>query len=92
MEIVRQATAGTMESSDILVTVKQGEGSLSIALDSVVKRQFGRQIEATIRDVCRELGVSNASLYANDRGALDCVVRARTETALQRACREEEKA
>ena len=91
MEIKHAAVAGTMESSDILISVKPGEGGLSIALDSVVKRQFGRQIEASIREVCASLGVQSASIYANDRGALDCVVRARVEAALLRAGSEEGK-
>lgn len=90
MDIVRAAICGTLESSDIFVEVTPGQGALSIRIDSVVKRQFGRAIEASIREVCAELGVQNANVYVNDRGALDCTVRARVEAALLRAGGEEQ--
>ncbi len=84
MQIKRAATAGTLESSDIFVTVKPGTG-LDVAIDSVVKRQFGRAIELSVREVCGALGVTDAQIHVNDRGALDCTVRARVEAAILRA-------
>lgn len=88
MRIVRTASAGTLESSDIFVEVGAGDGGLQIEIDSVVKRQFGSAIEASIREVCSEMGVADASIYVNDRGALDCTIRARTEAAILRAGRD----
>ena len=37
-----------------------------------------------IRDVLAENGVQNAAVRVTDRGALECVIRARVETALLR--------
>ena len=89
MKILQNACAGTLESSDIYVEVSEGDGMLRIKIDSVVKRQFGEAIECSIREMCEVLNVSDADIYVNDRGALDCTVRARVETALLRAGSEE---
>lgn len=83
MEIKKMASAGTMESSDVYVEIEPGSG-LAVQLESVVKEQFGPAIEATVREVLQELGVENACLRVTDRGALDCVIRARVETAVLR--------
>ena len=83
MEIVRRASAGTMESSDVYVEVTPGNG-LQIELQSVVAQQFGAAIEQTVREVFTEQGVQNALVRVVDRGALECVIRARVETAILR--------
>lgn len=80
-----KAVAGTLESSDIFVEIAPGGGGVSLELESPVKEQFGRAIEAAARDVLAGLGVDDASLRLTDRGALDCTVRARVETAVRRA-------
>ena len=84
MKIVKSASAGTMESSDVYVEIEPGNGQLEICLESVVKVQYGAAIEATVRDVLNELEVADACVRVNDRGALDCVIRARVETAVLR--------
>ncbi len=83
MDIKRSAAAGTMESSDVYVEVEPGVG-LAIELESVVKAQFGDEIMSVAREVLAEQGVENASVRIIDRGALECVLRARMETALIR--------
>ena len=83
-EIVKSAAAGTMESSNVYVEIEPCEQGIEIQLDSVVKGQFGAAIEAVVRDVLTECQVSNARLHVVDRGALDCVIRARVETAILR--------
>ena len=86
MEIIlRAASAGTMESSDAYVEVEPGSGGLEIQVESVVAQQFGEAIEAAVMDVLREQQVENAVVRVVDRGALDCVLRARVEAALLRA-------
>ena len=82
-DILRKATAGTMESSDVYVEIEPGDG-LNIELESVVKAQFGPSILRTVEEVLRECGVENALVRIADRGALDCVIRARVETAVMR--------
>ena len=51
MVIVRNAAAGTMESSDAMVTVSPGKEGIRIELGSTVYVQFGRQIENLVRQV-----------------------------------------
>lgn len=83
MEIVRNAFAGTMESSDAYVEIEPAE-KLQVQLESVVKAQFGQQIENVVQEVLRENGVQKASVRVIDRGALECVIRARVQTAICR--------
>lgn len=84
MEIKQIAFAGTMESSDVYVEIAPGNGKLEIALESVVAQQFGDAIASVVREVLQEQQVDNANVRIVDRGALECVIRARVETAAQR--------
>ena len=83
MQIVKNASAGTMESSDVYVEIEPAAGVM-VELESVVKLQFGDAIESVVREVLAENGVENAAVRIHDRGALECVIRARVETALLR--------
>ena len=64
--------------------VAPGTGGVEVELESVVQLQFGEAIEAVVRDVLAENGVNNAAVRVTDRGALECVIRARVETAVLR--------
>ena len=83
-EIIQKACAGTMESSDVYVEIEPGEGGIQLHLESVVRQQFGQDIQATVREVLAQWGVESAHVSVRDRGALDCVIRARVETAIRR--------
>lgn len=86
MEIVKTASAGTVESSDIIVTIEPAEqDGVEVVLTSSVMAQYGKQIEKVIRDTLTDLGVEKARVEAVDKGALDCTVRARTAAAAYRA-------
>ena len=86
MELKKTAAAGTMESGDIMITIEpKTEGGVTLELNSSVLQQYGRQIEAVIRQTLAELGVENAAVRATDKGALDCTVRARVSAAACRA-------
>lgn len=85
MKIMRSAVAGTLESSDVFVTIAPSEDGLSINIQSVVYDQFGEQIRAAVSETLTQFHVNNAALSLNDRGALDCTIRARVETAIRRA-------
>jgi len=86
MNIIKPAKAGTMESNDIYVSIFPNEGKgIDITLESSVIKQFGDQIEEAIRDTLEKLNVKDAKITAMDRGALDCTIRARVETAVKRA-------
>jgi len=85
MEIKQTCVAGTMESSDIMVTLEPGGNGIEIELKSNVKAQFGKEILRAITETLEEFDVKNARVTAVDKGALDCTIRARVKTALSRA-------
>ena len=84
MDIHKHAFAGTMESSDAYVEIEPSQNGLEIEVESIVKNQFGENIEKAVKDVLGEQGVENALVRVRDRGALKCVIRARVETAVLR--------
>ena len=84
-DVKKKASAGTLESSDVYVEIEPSEAGLVIDLQSVVQAQFGSAIEAAVREVLQENGVECASVKVMDRGALECVIRARVETAVLRS-------
>ena len=84
MDIKKYACAGTFESSDVYVEIEPFEKGLDIEIESVVKKQFGNKIEAAFLDVLKENSVKNAKIRLADKGALECVIRARVETAVLR--------
>ena len=83
MDIIKIASAGTMESSDAYVEIEPAD-SLQVNLESVVLNQFGQEIDRVVREVLAEQGVEKATVRVVDRGALECVIRARVETAIVR--------
>lgn len=87
-KIVKKASAGTLESSDALVEIVPA-ADFSLELSSLVMERFGKAIEKTARDELSRLGVEKAVVRISDRGALDCVLRARIEAAVLRAKEEE---
>lgn len=84
MDILKRASAGTMESSDAYVEIEPS-GELTVNIESVVAKQFGDKIDAAVREVLCECGVKTAAVKVVDRGALECVIRARVETAIMRS-------
>jgi len=84
MEILKSASAGTIESSDAYVEIEPKEDGLDIQIESVVKEQFGEEISSAVRNVLDENGVKSAKVRVVDRGALECVIRARVEAAILR--------
>ena len=86
MEILKPAMAGTLESSDVQVTVEPGTDGIQLTLSSSVMNQYGRQIKATVLETLERLGVDNAQVTVVDKGALDCTLKARVECAVFRSC------
>ena len=58
---------------------------MAIEIASVVLRQFGDAIERAVREVLGELHVERAQVRVNDRGAVECALKARVESAVRRA-------
>ncbi len=85
MELKVVASAGTLESSDIQVIIEPSEGEIEVTLESTVMAQFGDEIEKVIKETIQSLGVSNAKIFANDKGAINPVIISRVQTAVYRA-------
>ena len=63
MKLIEIANAGTLESSDIQIIIEPNEnGGIVIELESVVKAQFGEQVEDVITNTLKELGVTDEFL------------------------------
>ncbi len=89
MKIVGTGIAGTLESSDVMITVRTNPGKgLYIKLQSTVKKQFGKQILKVAETLLKSLKVEEAAILINDRGALDCTIEARLATAVYRGARQ----
>lgn len=85
MEILQTSIAGTLESSDIMITVEPVPEGVQIELKSVVEKQFGKEILRVIRQTLSDLQVTAAKVTVVDKGALDCTIEARLKTAVYRA-------
>lgn len=85
MIVEKSAMAGTLESSDAMVTVEPAEG-LDVSIESSVLNQYGRQIRATVLETLDRLEVKDAKVIVVDKGALDCTLKARVECAVFRSC------
>ena len=85
MIISKPGMAGTLESSDCLVTVEPGEGRIDFELDSAVINQYGNQIRRVAMQTLANLEIDDIKLKIVDKGALDCTLKARIEGAVYRA-------
>ena len=86
MEILKSAVAGTLESSDAMVTVEPAANGITLDVSSSVMNQYGRQIKATVMETPERLRVTHANVTVVDKGALDCTLKARVECAVFRSC------
>lgn len=90
MKITKQAIAGTLESSDLLVKVSPNDkDKIDIVIKSSVDSRFGKQIYQSVVDVINQMSVTSVLVEIDDKGALDCVIKARVETGLIRASEEQ---
>ncbi|WP_213767462.1 citrate lyase acyl carrier protein [Caballeronia sp. dw_19] len=89
MKVIKEALAGTLESSDLLVKVAPND-TLDIVIRSTVIKQFGKQIRRVVIETLSQLSVGEGSIVIEDKGALDCVIKARVQAAVLRgaACDE----
>ena len=83
-KIVKRACAGTIESSDVYVELEPYEKGIDIQIESVVLKQFGHAIRQVVVEMLEQFEVDNVKVKIVDSGALDCVIRARVETAIKR--------
>ena len=79
------AVAGTLESNDILITISSTGGNAnSVSLSSIVINQFGPAIRAVIDQCLEASGLTGVEVAVQDKGALECTIKARMETAIAR--------
>ncbi|WP_019210433.1 citrate lyase acyl carrier protein [Yersinia massiliensis] len=89
MKIIREAVAGTLESSDVMVRIAPlNPPEIDLQIHSSVDKQFGEAIRYSVLALLEQHQVTGGQLIIDDKGALDCVLQARLETALLRACDE----
>ena len=84
MKILKNEVAGTLESSDLFIQIEPDDKELTLEIDSVVANQHLDSIREAVVDTLNEFEISTGKIYIKDKGALDCVIRARMETALKR--------
>lgn len=86
MRLEKAGIAGTMESSDVMVTVKPNpEAGIVVEIESSVAAQYGDEMRQTVQEVMQQFEITDAVVELKDRGALNSVIRARTQTAVCRA-------
>ena len=91
MKIIKQALAGTLESSDLLVKVAPNEqGKLDLAIQSEVIKQFGKRIREVVTETLDKLEIDQGTVVIEDKGALDYAIRARVQAAVLRGSAAEE--
>ncbi|SNY59525.1 citrate lyase acyl carrier protein [Enterobacter sp. CC120223-11] len=86
MNITHAAVAGTLESGDVMIRISPLDSEeIDLQISSSVEKQFGEAIRATLYEILSRYDVRGVQLIIDDKGALDCVLRARLETLLARA-------
>jgi citrate lyase subunit gamma (acyl carrier protein) len=88
--ILREAKAGLDERGDVLVCLSPAEENSGVQIDieSTLMSLFGDQIRASVLGVVEGYGLNDLKLTVRDQGALDYVIRARVQTAIERAVKE----
>lgn len=89
-KILREAKAGLDERGDVLVCLSPAEENSGVQIDmeSTLMSLFGDQIRASVLDVIEGYGLNDLKLTVRDQGALDYAIRARVQTAIERAVKE----
>ncbi len=87
MNVIKNAQAGTFESSDVLVMIEPIEGGAgrNIELTSAVDLHYRESILNVINNTLDVFEIADINLIAKDKGALDATIAARVETAIRRA-------
>ena len=85
VNILTSVVAGSLESSDVLVSLAPSQnGELDLQIESIVIKLFGGRIHGVAEEMLRQQSVLSGMIRIQDRGALECTLRARLETALAR--------
>ena len=84
---IKPAQAGTLESSDILITLAPAEPGSGIIIDLISPTilQFGDQIREVIIMTLLSAGIKDIQVHAIDKGAWDYAIEARVKAAIFKA-------
>ena len=82
--LLKTASAGTLESSDCLVTVSPAE-KLKLEYKGANSEVFAERTMALVENVSKKYSLIGAEISIQDQGALEITIKARLETALMRA-------
>ncbi|MCL8210079.1 citrate lyase acyl carrier protein [Spiroplasma attinicola] len=86
MEIKKIASAGSLDSSDVLVTVELNHKTENcITINSPFIRQFGQEMKNIVIKILNDLKINNCNIVIQDQGAINEVLIARIVTAISRA-------
>ena len=75
----------------MVVCIKPAEAQSGVQLDieSKVMSMFGDQIRASVLEIIDSYGLTDVIVSVRDQGALDYAIRARVQTAIERAIKED---
>jgi citrate lyase subunit gamma (acyl carrier protein) len=92
VRVLHEAKAGLVERGDVFVCLSPAEenSGMQIDIESTLMSMFGDQIHASVLEVIEGYGLMDLKLTIRDQGALDYAIRARVQTAIERAIREGE--
>ena len=80
-----------MESSDLLVKVAPSDNNArEVVIHSEVIKRVTKQITRVVSQTLDKLAVSEGSIVIENKGAFDCMIRARVQTAVLCVCGTEE--
>ena len=91
MILLREARAGFVDKGDVAVHLRPDHAQKGVSLDikSKVVSMFGDSIRSSVLETIESYGLTGLHASVQDMGALDYVIRARVQTAIERAVREE---
>ena len=85
MILKKPAMAGTLESSDVQITLRPNpNGGVQLNLRSDVMAQFGDVIRDTVMEELKKFDLNDVVVDVEDKGALDFVIRSRLQCAICR--------
>ena len=84
--LLNTASAGTLESSDCLVTASPSE-KLKLEYKGANSEVFAERTIRIVESIAKKHDLNGAEISIQDQGALEITIKARLETALMRACK-----
>ena len=84
--LLNTASAGTLESSDCLVTASPSE-KLKLEYKGANSEVLAERTIRLVESIAKKHDLNGAEISIQDQGALEITIKARLETALMRACK-----